>query len=148
MNKIFRIVWNEAAQAWVAVSELTKTHKKRASATAVAAALVAGLLSPFAGATVTAAGESHEFDPADPPSFNDELKHEDNYKFSLVVVDENGGVKTDFGDGSDTEAGKRTISVEPTEGSDGKPTYKSSYLYLRENGGIEIDQEGPQLNSK
>ena len=33
MNKIFRIVWNEAAQAWVAVSELTKKHKKRASAT-------------------------------------------------------------------------------------------------------------------
>ena len=51
MNKIFRIVWNEAAQAWVAVSELTKTHKTRASATAVAAALVAGLLSPFAEAT-------------------------------------------------------------------------------------------------
>ena len=51
MNKIFRIVWNEAAQAWVAVSELTKKHKKRASVTAVAAALVAGLLSPFAQAT-------------------------------------------------------------------------------------------------
>lgn len=51
MNKIFRIVWNEAAQAWVAVSELTKKHKKRASATAVAAALVVGLLSPFAEAT-------------------------------------------------------------------------------------------------
>ena len=33
MNKIFRIVWNEAAQAWVAVSELTKKHKKRASVT-------------------------------------------------------------------------------------------------------------------
>ena len=27
MNKIFRIVWNEAAQAWVAVSELTKNTK-------------------------------------------------------------------------------------------------------------------------
>lgn len=54
MNKIFRIVWNEAAQAWVAVSELTKKHKKRASVTAVAATLVAGVLSPFAQATETA----------------------------------------------------------------------------------------------
>lgn len=53
MNKIFRIVWNEAAQAWVAVSELTKKHKKRASVTAVAAALVAGALSPFAQASET-----------------------------------------------------------------------------------------------
>ena len=51
MNKIFRIVWNEAAQAWVAVSELTKKHKKRASVTAVAVALVAGMLSPFAQAS-------------------------------------------------------------------------------------------------
>ena len=51
MNKIFRLVWNEAAQAWVAVSELTKSHKKRASATAVAATLVAGMLSPFAQAS-------------------------------------------------------------------------------------------------
>lgn len=56
MNKIFRIVWNEAAQAWVAVSELTKKHKKRASATAVAAALVAGLLSPFAEASFGGVG--------------------------------------------------------------------------------------------
>ena len=56
MNKIFRIVWNEAAQAWVAVSELTKKHKKRASVTAVAAALVAGMLSPFAEAS----GGEHE----------------------------------------------------------------------------------------
>ena len=54
MNKIFRIVWNEAAQAWVAVSELTKKHKKRASVTAVAVALVAGMLSPFAEASETA----------------------------------------------------------------------------------------------
>ena len=53
MNKIFRIVWNEAAQAWVAVSELTKKHKKRASVTAVAVALVVGALSPFAQASET-----------------------------------------------------------------------------------------------
>ena len=28
MNKIFRVVWSYAAQAWVVVSELTKAHKK------------------------------------------------------------------------------------------------------------------------
>jgi len=31
MNKIFRIVWSQATQAWVAVSELTKAHKKQSS---------------------------------------------------------------------------------------------------------------------
>ncbi len=31
MNKIFRVVWSHAAQSWVAVSELTKAHKKQSS---------------------------------------------------------------------------------------------------------------------
>ena len=142
MNKIFRIVWNEAAQAWVAVSELTKKHKKRASVTAVAAALVAGMLSPFAEASTTSSeSSSTEFDPGH-PSYDDNLEVGDNnYKFGLVVVGKDGTVKTDFGD-TDETSGKATISVEPTEGSDAKPTNKSSYLYLRENGGITIDQEG------
>ena len=29
MNKIFCIVWNQATQSWVAVSELTRAHKKQ-----------------------------------------------------------------------------------------------------------------------
>ena len=29
MNQIFRVVWNHATQSWVAVSELTKAHKKQ-----------------------------------------------------------------------------------------------------------------------
>ena len=29
MNQIFRIIWNHATQSWVAVSELTKAHKKQ-----------------------------------------------------------------------------------------------------------------------
>lgn len=29
MNKIFRIVWSQATQSWVVVSELTKAHKKK-----------------------------------------------------------------------------------------------------------------------
>ena len=31
MNKIFRIVWSQAIQSWVVVSELTKAHKKQSS---------------------------------------------------------------------------------------------------------------------
>ena len=31
MNKIFRIVWSQAEQSWVVVSELTKAHKKQSS---------------------------------------------------------------------------------------------------------------------
>ena len=31
MNKIFRIVWRQATQSWVVVSELTKAHKKQSS---------------------------------------------------------------------------------------------------------------------
>lgn len=91
MNKIFRIVWNEAAQAWVAVSELTKKHKKRASVTAVAATLVAGMLSPFAQASNTDSEPgSANFNPSDPPSFDDKLEVEDKYKFGLVVVGDDG----------------------------------------------------------
>ena len=142
MNKIFRIVWNEAAQAWVAVSELTKKHKKRASATAVAVALVAGVFSPFAEATEGASGGGKE-----KLGFDDTLNG-DGYKFGLIVADENGKVKTDYGDGSLTATGKVTISVEEANGSEELPTHKSSYLYLRENGGIEIDQEGRSAKFK
>lgn len=31
MNKVFKIVWNAATQSWVAVSELTKAHKKQSA---------------------------------------------------------------------------------------------------------------------
>ena len=34
MNKIFRVVWSHVAQSWVAVSELTKAHKKQSSSNA------------------------------------------------------------------------------------------------------------------
>ncbi|WP_114892121.1 YadA-like family protein [Haemophilus haemolyticus] len=34
MNKIFRIVWSQATQSWVVVSELTKAHKKQSSSNA------------------------------------------------------------------------------------------------------------------
>ena len=35
MNKIFRVVWSHAAQSWVAVSELTKAHKKASTSNAI-----------------------------------------------------------------------------------------------------------------
>lgn len=31
MNKIFRVIFSQATQSWVAVSELTKAHKKQSA---------------------------------------------------------------------------------------------------------------------
>ena len=39
MNKIFRIVWSQATQSWVVVSELTKAHKKQSSLNAQGSAV-------------------------------------------------------------------------------------------------------------
>ncbi len=91
------------------------------------------------------------FDP-DNPSFTDDYQTDDesgnpNYKFGLVVVGKNGKTKTDFGN-TDNDQGKVTISVENSESSEAKPIYKSSYLYLREDGGIEINQEGRSAKFK
>lgn len=101
----------------------------------------------FGGGTVP----DTEFDP-DNPSFTDDYQTEDensntNYKFGLVVVGKNGKTKTDFGN-TDNNQGKVTISVENSEGSEARPQYKSSYLYLREDGGIEINQEGRSAKFK
>lgn len=92
-----------------------------------------------------------EFNP-DNPSFTDDYQTEDesgnsNYKFGLVVVDKDGTTKTDFGN-TDDEQGQRTISVEASESSTARPKLKSSYLYLREDGGIEINQEGRSAKFK
>ncbi|WP_304711665.1 Hia/Hsf adhesin N-terminal domain-containing protein [Neisseria viridiae] len=154
MNKIYRIIWNSALNAWVVVSELTRNHTKRASATA-AVAVLATLLSATAQASTNGSGGGNvpdtEFDP-DNPTFTDDYQTEDessntNYKFGLVVVGKDGTTKTNFGS-TDDDQGKVTISVENSEGSTAKPKYKSSYLYLRENGGIEIDQEGRSAKFK
>lgn len=111
---------------------------------------MATLLSATAQASTNASGggePNNEFDPNTPPSFDDKLEVEDNYKFGLVVVGNNGNIKTNFGN-TDEDQGKVTISVEATESSEAKPTYKSSYLYLREDGGIEINQEGRSAKFK
>lgn len=151
MNKIYRIIWNSALNAWVVVSELTRNHTKRASAT-VATAVLATLLS----ATALASTGASDYDPPstnfnpDNPTFDDEFKKGNevpDYKFGLVVVGKDGKVKTNF-KGTDEEQGKNNISVEASESSEAPPENKTSYLYLRENGGIEIDQEGRSAKFK
>lgn len=155
MNKIYRIIWNSALNAWVVVSELTRNHTKRASAT-VATAVLATLLSATAQASTGASdfdSPSTDFDPEN-PTFTDEFatsdeRSNDTLKFGLLVVDKDGKLKDEeFLNASDDEQGKRAISVEVTESSTARPKLKSSYLYLRENGGIEIDQEGRSAKFK
>lgn len=155
MNKIYRIIWNSALNAWVVVSELTRNHTKRASAT-VATAVLATLLSAAAQASTGASDfdpPSTDFDPEN-PTFTDEFatsdeSNNDTLKFGLLVVDKDGKLKDEeFKNASDDEQGKRAISVEVTESSTARPKLKSSYLYLRENGGIEIDQEGRSAKFK
>lgn len=90
MNKIFRIVWSEVSQAWVAVSELTKSHKKRASAT-VATAVLAMVLSTGVQASSNSSGTvGVPADPKDgytPPRGTDLVDSEDlnGLGFGLVV---------------------------------------------------------------
>lgn len=155
MNKIYRIIWNSALNAWVVVSELTRNHTKRASAT-VATAVLATLLSATVQASTGASDfdtPSTNFDP-EHPTFTDEFglqdeSNNDTLKFGLLVVDKDGKLKDEeFENASDEEQGKRAISVEATESSTARPKLKSSYLYLRENGGIEIDQEGRSAKFK
>ncbi|WP_448978669.1 ESPR domain-containing protein, partial [Neisseria sp.] len=156
MNKIYRIIWNSALNAWVVVSELTRNHTKRASATA-AVAVLATLLSATAQASTNGSGGGNvpdtEFDP-NTPTFDDKFQTEDSdnnetYKFGLAVVDKSGQLKDEqLKNGTDEERGKRTISVEQSQSSEASPSMKSSYLYLREDGGIEINQEGRSAKFK
>ena len=51
MNQIFRVIWNHATQSWMAVSELTKAHKKASSSNTIKTFLgAAALLLSFNGA--------------------------------------------------------------------------------------------------
>ncbi|HID8596196.1 TPA: ESPR-type extended signal peptide-containing protein [Neisseria meningitidis] len=62
MNKIYRIIWNSALNAWVVVSELTRNHTKRASAT-VATAVLATLLSATVQANATDEEDNEDLEP-------------------------------------------------------------------------------------
>ena len=85
MNKIFRIVWSQATQSWVVVSELTKAHKKQSSSnsqgsavkfsgnfiksSAIALTLLSGH-SAYAATAGNTAGEGHTNAVAFGPSSN------------------------------------------------------------------------------
>lgn len=62
MNKIYRIIWNSALNAWGVVSELTRNHTKRASAT-VETAVLATLLFATVQANATDTDEDDELEP-------------------------------------------------------------------------------------
>lgn len=145
MNKIFKIIWNATTQTWVVVSELTRAHTKRASAT-VATAVLATALSATVQASVTESEyEPILFDPNKPNNV-EEAVVSDTYRFGLAVLDENGKIKDnklkDQNFGTDEEKSEYTISVEDTESGYALPKYSSSFLYLKENGGIELEQDG------
>ena len=61
MNKIFRIVWSQATQSWVVVSELTKAHKKQSSSNSLKAVVGtdAVLLSINTAQAAVAIGETN-----------------------------------------------------------------------------------------
>jgi len=61
MNKIFRIVWSQATQSWVVVSELTKAHKKQSSSNSlkVVVGTAAVLLSINTAQAAVAIGETN-----------------------------------------------------------------------------------------
>ncbi|MBW3864376.1 autotransporter adhesin NhhA [Neisseria meningitidis] len=62
MNKIYRIIWNSALNAWVVVSELTRNHTKRASAT-METAVLATLLSATVQANATDEEDEEYLEP-------------------------------------------------------------------------------------
>ena len=157
MNKIFRIVWSEVSQAWVAVSELTKSHKKRASAT-VATAILATALSATVQASESASNwganpdnPSEGYTPPRPTNIAGPDGNDLNgLGFGLVVVDKDGkqkeikeGVKINDENTSDDDKISTVITVEPNNDSAPEPPKNvTSYLYLVEGDGVTIDQTG------
>ncbi|MEQ3509949.1 Hia/Hsf adhesin N-terminal domain-containing protein [Neisseria polysaccharea] len=157
MNKIYRIIWNSALNAWVVVSELTRNHTKRASAT-VATAVLATLLSATAQASTT--GSDYGLNPDNPsdgytPPRSDEITNSDDESlnglgFGLIVVDKAGhrkeilpGKKINDVTTTDNEKISTVITVEPSQDSAAEPPKKNtSYLYLVEGDGVMIDQTG------
>ncbi|HHF0149017.1 TPA: Hia/Hsf adhesin N-terminal domain-containing protein [Haemophilus influenzae] len=100
MNKIFNVIWNVVTQTWVVVSELTRTHTKRASAT-VAVAVLATLLSATAEASSSASvtsrlnvyGDTNTKFNAANNSIADLNKQNDGVHDGLLNLNENGANK-------------------------------------------------------
>ena len=142
MNKIFRIVWNEAAQAWVAVSELTKKHKKRASVTAVAATLVAGMLSPFAQASTTDSDVAKNLQPSELGT---------DYYFRVTTANTGEPDDLDYYNGCkngnvdsacpDTEMNIGVLDKDPVITEETKDKSDNSRLILEGNKGIRLTRK-------
>ncbi|WP_114935487.1 Hia/Hsf adhesin N-terminal domain-containing protein [Neisseria lactamica] len=157
MNKIYRIIWNSALNAWVVVSELTRNHTKRASAT-VATAVLATLLSATTQASTTESDYGLNPDnpsngytpPRSPDITNDDDESLNGLGFGLIVVDKEGhrkeilpGKKINSDNTTDDDKISTVITVEPAKESAALPPEKNtSYLYLVEGNGVTIDQTG------
>ena len=157
MNKIYRIIWNSALNAWVVVSELTRNHTKRASAT-VATAVLATLLSATTQASTTESDYGLNPDnpsngytpPRSPDITNDDNESLNGLGFGLIVVDKEGhrkeilpGKKINSDNTTDDDKISTVITVEPAKESAALPPEKNtSYLYLVEGNGVTIDQTG------
>lgn len=100
MNKIFSVIWNVMTQTWAVVSELTRAHTKRASAT-VATAVLATLLSATAEASSSASvtsrlnvyGDTNTKFNAANNSIADLNKQNDGVHDGLLNLNENGANK-------------------------------------------------------
>lgn len=100
MNKIFSVIWNVMTQTWAVVSELTRAHTKRASAT-VATAVLATQLSATAEANSSASvtsrlnvyGDTNTKFNAANNSIADLNKQNDGVHDGLLNLNENGANK-------------------------------------------------------
>ncbi|HHF4138367.1 TPA: Hia/Hsf adhesin N-terminal domain-containing protein [Haemophilus influenzae] len=105
MNKIFRVIWNVVTHTWVVVSELTRAHTKRASATVATAVLVTLLFATVQASVAATSGTTdtnglHTYGDASFNVFNNSAtdlnRHvEDAYK-GLLNLNEKGADKSNF----------------------------------------------------
>ena len=119
MNKIFRIVWSQATQSWVVVSELTKAHKKQSGNSLKA--VLGGVLVFLSVNTAEAA-----------------VGIESTNGTSIVA----GGTKTgsdgvSIGVGTDTSAGANNVAIGKNAkvGSDGRKATQASGQSVAIGGG-------------
>ena len=93
MNKIFRIVWSQATQSWVVVSELTKAHKKQSSSnTQRSAVKFSGRLIKYSAVTLTLLSGHSAYAALNQPGTG-------------------GDIAVAFGDGSNATGGGATVAL-------------------------------------
>ena len=127
MNKIFRIVWSQATQSWVAVSELTKAHKKQSSSNSLKAV--------FGGALVLLSINTAEaMEVAIGGTSGTTIVNDDTTKTGLDGVS--------IGAGADTSHGWRNVAIGKNAkvGDDGKGRTQSSTQSVAIGGGNDTHQ--------